>query len=83
MKELFGGTFVTLAPQDMAEQLAGSVAGTVLPFSFNSELILIVDPSLREHDFIYFNAVRLDRSVELKTSDYLRIANPRFEQIAQ
>lgn len=82
VRDLFRGTYVSFASQDIAEKLAGSVAGTVLPFSFNSELILIVDPSLRDHEFIYFNAARLDRSVELKTSDYLRIANPRFERIA-
>ena len=83
VKGLFRGTFVSFASQDIAEKLAGSVAGTVLPFSFNRELILIVDPSLQEHEFIYFNAARLDQSVELKTSDYLRIANPRFARIAQ
>lgn len=83
VRDLFRGTFVSFASQDIAEKLAGSVAGTVLPFSFNQELLLIVDPSLRDHENIYFNAARLDRSVELKTTDYLRIANPRFERIAQ
>lgn len=83
VKALFSGTYISFASPDIAERLAGSVAGTVLPFSFDPELILIVDPSLRENEFIYFNAARLDRSVELKTSDYLKIANPRFEQIAE
>jgi Ala-tRNA(Pro) deacylase len=83
VKALFHGTFVSFASQPIAEELAGSVAGTVLPFSFNPNLILIVDPSLEEHEFIYFNAARLDQSVELKTSDYLRIADPRFERIAE
>ncbi|MFY9484078.1 MAG: YbaK/EbsC family protein [Patescibacteria group bacterium] len=83
VKALFGGTYISFASPDIAERLAGSVAGTVLPFSFDPELILIVDPSLRKNEFIYFNAARLDRSVELKTSDYLKIANPRFEPIAE
>lgn len=78
--DLFRGQAM-LAVQDIAEKLAGSVAGTVLPFSFDQELKLIVDPSLKEHEFIYFNAARLDRSVELKTADYLRITNPRMERI--
>jgi len=83
VKALFQGSYISFASQDIAEKLAGSVAGTVLPFSFSKELILIVDPSLRENEFLYFNAARLDRSVELKTSDYLKIANPRFERIAE
>jgi Ala-tRNA(Pro) deacylase len=78
--DLFRGQAM-MAAQDIAEKLAGSVAGTVLPFSFNDELILIVDPSLKDHEFIYFNAARLDQSVELKTADYLRITNPRMERI--
>ncbi len=83
VKALFDGTYISFASQDIAEQLAGCVAGTVLPFSFNKDLILIVDPALKGSEFLYFNAARLDRSVELKTSDYLKIANPRFEQIAE
>jgi len=83
VRALFDGSYISFASQDIAEKLAGSVAGTVLPFSFNSELVLIVDPSLRENEFIYFNAARLDRSLELKTSDYLKIADPRFERIAE
>src|SRR5689334_7110484 len=49
VKALLGGTYISFASQDIAERLAGSVAGTVLPFAFNSELELIVDPSLLEN----------------------------------
>jgi Ala-tRNA(Pro) deacylase len=55
----------------MAEKLAGSVAGTILPFSFNPQLELIVDPSLLANKEIYFNVARLARSMALKTTDYL------------
>lgn len=83
IKVLFEGAYISFASQDIAEELAGTVAGTVLPFSFNPELELIVDPSLREHEYIYFNAAKLDESLKLLTSDYLRITNPRFEPITQ
>ncbi|HEU0003454.1 MAG TPA: YbaK/EbsC family protein [Ktedonobacteraceae bacterium] len=83
VKALMHGTYIAFASQDIAERLAGSVAGTVLPFSFNSELELLVDPSLLENDELYFNAARLDRSMVLKTSDYLEIARPRTGRIAQ
>lgn len=66
-----------------AEKLAGSVAGTVLSFSFHAELELVVDPSLLANDELFFNAARLDRSMVLKTSDYTALAKPRLERIAQ
>ena len=82
VKAIMQGTYVSFASADIAERLAGSVAGTILPFSFNPELALVVDPSLLENDEVYFNAARLDRSMVLKTSDYLALAEPRFERIA-
>ena len=54
-----------------------------LPLSFNPELELVVDPSLLENDEIYFNAARLDRSMVLKTSDYVAVARPRLGRIVQ
>jgi Ala-tRNA(Pro) deacylase len=45
-------------------------------------LALVVDPSLLENDELYFNAARLDRSMALKTSDYVALAKPRLERIA-
>lgn len=81
VKALMQGTYISFASSDIAEKLAGSVAGTILPFSFNSELELIVDPSLLENDEIYFNVARLDRSMALKTSDYMALSKPRIERI--
>ena len=83
VKALLQGTYASFASKDIAERLAGSVAGTVLPFSFNSELELMVDPSLLENDDLYFNAARLDRSMVLKASDYVNLVKPRLERIAQ
>src|SRR5262249_23770360 len=46
IKSLFSGaTYAGFAATDVAERLAASVAGTVLPFSFHPELLLISDPS--------------------------------------
>jgi Ala-tRNA(Pro) deacylase len=82
VKALLGGTYVAFASPDIAERMAGSVTGTVLPFSFNPELELVVDPALLENDEIYFNAARLDRSMALNASDYFEIARPRLARIA-
>jgi Ala-tRNA(Pro) deacylase len=83
VKALLGSTYVAFASPDIAERLAGSVAGTILPFSFNEELELVVDPSLFENDEMYFNAARLDRSMVLKTRDYIAVAKPRLGHIAK
>jgi Ala-tRNA(Pro) deacylase len=82
VKALLQGTYIAFASSDIAERLAGSVAGTILPFSFHQELEVIVDPSLLENDELYFNAARLDRSLALSTSDYVALAQPRVERIA-
>lgn len=82
VKRLKSGTFVRFAETAKAEELAGSIAGTVLPFAFHERLELIVDPALLQHREIYFNAARLDRSLALDSDDYQRIAAPRIEKIA-
>jgi Ala-tRNA(Pro) deacylase len=76
VKALMAGTYISFASSDIAERLAGSV-----PFAFNPELELIVDPTLLKNDEFYFNAAGLDRSMVLKTKDYMALAKPRIEQI--
>ena len=82
LKALAGGTYVAFASTDKAEALAGSETGTILPFSSHPDLHLVVDPALLEHDEIFFNAARLDRSLALDPKDYLRLADPQVHPIA-
>ncbi|AJC53921.1 MULTISPECIES: YbaK/EbsC family protein [Streptomyces] len=82
VKALLGGSYAGFANTEVAERLARSVSGTILPFSFDEELTLIVDPALLAQPEIYFNAARLDRSLALATEDYRAIAEPRVEPIA-
>ncbi|WP_405390016.1 YbaK/prolyl-tRNA synthetase associated domain-containing protein [Streptomyces sp. NBC_01102] len=81
--ELAGGRKAGFAPRDTAERLAGSVSGSIIPFSFHPELELIVDEDLLRHDVLYFNAARLDLSMALPTDDYLRMARPRTARISE
>ena len=83
LKSIFGATYAAFASPNVAEELAGSVAGTILPFAFDQRLELIVDPALLHAPELFFNAARLDRSLALATEDYQRIAAPRLERIAQ
>jgi Ala-tRNA(Pro) deacylase len=81
VRALVGGTYVAFAGKDKAEELAGSVTGTVLPFSYHPRLELVADPTLLEPPELFFNAARLDRSIALATDDYLRLAAPRIAPI--
>ncbi|NJP89411.1 YbaK/prolyl-tRNA synthetase associated domain-containing protein [Nonomuraea sp. FMUSA5-5] len=81
VKALLGGTYVAFAATEKAEELAGSVTGTVLPFSYDPRLELVADPSLLDQPELFFNAGRLDRSVALNTEDYVRLASPRVAPI--
>lgn len=81
LKALAGGTYVAFASTDKAETLAGSETGTILPFSSHPDLHLVADPGLVEHDEIFFNAGRLDRSLALDTKDYVRLADPQVHPI--
>jgi len=84
IKALFhGATYAGFNATDVAERLAGSVAGTVLPFAFHPDLVLVADPGIQRCEELFFNAARLDRSMALRTSDYLALAKPRLEKIAQ
>jgi Ala-tRNA(Pro) deacylase len=83
IKALYAASYVSFATPAIAEELAGSVAGTILPFADNPGLELIVDPRLmEENEEIFFNAARLDRSLALRTKDYLSLAKPRLEKIS-
>ncbi|MFP8963968.1 YbaK/EbsC family protein [Streptomyces nanhaiensis] len=82
VKALYGGTYASFASPDIAEELAGSPSGTILPFSFDERLELLVDPGLLAHPEFFFNAARLDRSIALSTRDYRTIAEPRVEPLS-
>lgn len=81
VKALLGGSYAAFAATGKAEELAGSVAGTVLPISYHPRLELVADPSLLTVPELFFNAARLDRSIALAIDDYLRVAAPRVEPI--
>jgi Ala-tRNA(Pro) deacylase len=82
VRALLGASYVAFADTGKAEELSGSVSGTVLPFSYDDRLELIADPALLDHGELYFNAGRLDRSIALGSEDYVRLARPRIARIA-
>ena len=82
LSELMGGSRASFALRETAEALTGCISGSIIPFSFNPDLCLIADQGLLRHDEVFFNAARLDRSVALSTEDYVTLARPRVEAVA-
>lgn len=82
VKVLCHATSAAFAVREKAEQLTGCVIGSIPPFSFNDQLLSLADPRISENEEVVFNAGRLDRSIFMKSEDYLRIAQPRLEKIA-
>jgi Ala-tRNA(Pro) deacylase len=72
----------SLASTHEAANLTGCTMGAVPPFSFDPKLTLMVDESLIAEQQIVFNAGRLDRSIFLRSDDYLRLARPYVDRIA-
>ena len=70
------------ASPESAQQLTGCAMGAVPPFSLNPELSVVVDEDLLANDTLFFNAGRLDRSMELDTQDWIAVAKPRVARIA-
>lgn len=83
IRRLYQATFVGFASPETTERLSGSVVGTVLPIPFDEAVELVVDPDLLLHEEIFFNAARLDRSLALRTPDYVALVSPRLERITE
>lgn len=79
---LFEARKCGFASPDTAQALTGCVMGAVPPFALNPALTIVVEEDLLANDTLFFNAGRLDRSMELATKDWLAAAKPKMAKIA-
>jgi Ala-tRNA(Pro) deacylase len=79
---LFGARKCGFASPETAQELTGCVMGAVPPFALNPALSIVVEEDLLANDTLFFNAGRLDRSMELDTRDWIAVAKPRVAKIA-
>ncbi|MFS2221499.1 YbaK/EbsC family protein [Pantoea sp. B65] len=70
---LAGGKKSSFAPPEVAQELTQCVMGAVPPFSFASQLTLLVDERMAAAGTLFFNAGELDKSIALGVGDYFRI----------
>ncbi|MBV8392576.1 MAG: YbaK/prolyl-tRNA synthetase associated domain-containing protein [Alphaproteobacteria bacterium] len=79
---LFEARKCGFASPDTAQALTGCVMGAVPPFALNPALSIVVEQDLLSNETLFFNAGRLDRSMELDTKDWIAVAKPRVASIA-
>ena len=79
---LFEARKCGFANPETAQELTGCVMGAVPPFARNPALSVVVEQDLLVNDTLFFNAGRLDRSMELDTRDGLAVVKPRIARIA-
>ena len=79
---LFEARKCGFASPETAQALTGCAMGAVPPFAFDPALSVVVDQDLLANQTLFFNAGRLDRSMELDTQDWLATAKPRVARIA-
>ena len=79
---LFEARKCGFASPETAQELTGCAMGAVPPFAFNPVLSVVVDQDLLANETLFFNAGRLDSSMELDTQDWLAAAKPRVAKIA-
>ena len=79
---LFEARKCGFASPETAQALTGCVMGAVPPFALNPDLAIVVEEDLLANETLFFNAGRLDRSIELDTKDWLATATPRIAKIA-
>lgn len=82
VRSYFQADSVAFAKREKAQALTGCVIGAIPPFSFHDQLHLLADPLIQQNEEVVFNAGRLDRSIMMKLSDYIRIAQPQLVAIA-
>jgi hypothetical protein len=64
---LFEARKCGFASPDTAQALTGCAMGAVPPFPLNPDLTIVVEEGLLANETLFFNAGRLDRSMELDT----------------
>lgn len=84
LQRIMGVKRASFAPHEISEELTGCVIGSIPPFSFHDNVLLIIDTAIKDNQKIFFNAGRLDRSVAINTIDYCKLVNSaKFADISK
>ena len=76
LKKVLSSKSLRFATPEELKEITGLVPGSVPPFGALFNIPMLVDKSLLEEEYVAFNAGSLEKSIKMKTSDYVKIAQP-------
>ena len=82
IKKMFNTKSFRFATDEELLTLTGCKKGAVPPFGFLFGLDTYVDEKLLEQKEINFNAGSNDKSIAMKTRDYIKIVKPKIEKFS-
>ena len=78
LKVILNTRNLRFATKEELYEITGLVQGAVPPFGSLFNIPLIVDHAIQEEEYIAFNAGLLEKSIKMRTKEYILAAQPRF-----
>jgi len=72
-----------MAGPDEVKERTGCEVGSVHPFGHLFGLAIFMDKEIEKRDFVSFSAGTHVHSVRMNTADFVRLVNPRIEDISK
>ncbi len=82
VKGLFTTKNLRFASKEELVELTGLVPGAIPPLGMLFNIPMIVDKVLLKEENMAFNAGSLEKSIKMKTKDYVNIVKPRMENFS-
>ncbi len=76
LKQVLQTKNLRFASKEELKEITGLVPGSVPPFGSLFNLTMMVDKTVLEEEHLAFNAGSLEKSIKMKTKDYLQIVAP-------
>ncbi len=83
VKRIFRTKNLRFASKEELMQITGLVPGAIPPFGSLFNTPMLVDKALLEEEYLAFNAGSLEKSIKMKTKDYVEIVKPKAEEFAK
>src|SRR3989338_3315925 len=80
LKAILNTKNLRFASKEELFEITTLVPGVIPPFGSVFNLPLIVDKALLEEEYMAFNAGSLEKSIKMKTKEYMDVVTPRMEE---